>query len=65
MEVTNIKWTDENKTIVISKIDAWIKAFRAYSTEKVGQDDNCNIEAINLVIEIVDTIQDAIETKEI
>lgn len=51
-----IVWTDEKRKAVCDKIEEWMKKYGAYSGEKIGQDDDCQIYAPVLLEDIVDDI---------
>lgn len=59
-----IEWTGEKKEAVIKKLTEWLIKYRCSSGEAMQQDDDCNIEANNLLSEMVDDIIKPIEEDE-
>ena len=53
-----IKWTDEKKDMVISKIDRWMRLHEVTCGESVQQSDEPSIDAVNIMAHIVDVVFD-------
>lgn len=52
-------YNEHQKDRITQMVYNWLKAHRAYSGEMAAQDDNCNIDAIDLVCDLAD-IKDVI-----
>lgn len=56
MITIHFNWTDEKKEAVIKALEKWIIKHRAVAGEVIMQNDDCLIEAPDLISDIVDDI---------
>lgn len=53
-DIYTFEETQEVKDVIYEKLIKWIEDHKAYSWEKIGQDDDCQIDASDLIGDIVD-----------
>ncbi len=51
-----IEWTQEKKDEVCKRLEKWLVEHGASAGEVIAQDDDCQIDAPNLIGELVDEV---------
>lgn len=55
-DTMKIEWTEEKKEAVIKRLTEWLIEHRASSGEMMYQNDECQIDAIEILSDLVDDI---------